>query len=189
MAAWSVEDLAQAESGPSRVAREWVEAIKAQRSDQVWRLMDPDFRLVMAQRWIMHNPEVLQDPTVSGLDRDAFAHDLASEYPTHPLWPHCGRVMLREITQACGGLEQERLGIGVRPRPIALDLELVRLFPLAELDRDESGQYYFAAGAQAINLSIILRHRESVWLAAGMGEYLYHPGWPPQPEKVVVSED
>jgi hypothetical protein len=189
MAGWSLQDIAQAESGPGRVAREWVEAIKAQRPDQVWRLMDPDFRLVMAQRWIIHNQEVLQDPTVLGLDRDTFAHELALERPTHPLWLHCGRVMLHEITQACGGLEQERLGIGVRPRPIALNLELVRLFPLDEVDRDEAGEYYFAAGAQVINLSVILRHRESRWLAAGLGEHLYHPGWPPQPEKVVLPED
>ena len=155
MAGWSLEELAQAESGPGRTALEWVEAVKAQETDRVWRLMDPDFRLVNVQGWITHNEEVLRDPAVGGLDRETFAHELASEHPTHPLWRHCARVTLREITQACGGFERRELGIGARTRPIGPDLELVRMFPLDEMDQDETGQHYFASGASVVVLSIL----------------------------------
>jgi hypothetical protein len=189
MAGWSLQELAQAESGPGRSAWEWLEAVRAQAPDGAWRLMDPDFRLVMAQGWIIHNEDVLRDPTVSGLDRDTFARELSLEQPTHPLWPHFAKVMLREITRTLGGLELENLGIAMRPRLIGADLELVRLLPLDELDRDEDGQYYFAPGAQVIGLSVILRHREPRWLVAGIGEFLYHPGWPPRFERVVRSDD
>jgi hypothetical protein len=180
---------AQANLGPDQTASEWLEAIRAQAPDWVWRLMDSEFRLVMAQRWITHNEEVLEHPTVSGLDRDTFARELSSEDPTHPLWPHCARVTLREITQACGGLENEDLAPGSRPRPIAPELELVRLFRVQDLDRDETGQYFFAPGAQAMALTVIVRHGESGWLVAGIGEYLYQPGWPPQSERVAQPED
>jgi hypothetical protein len=116
--------------GPDQTALAWLEAIRAQDPERLWRLMDPDFRRVNAQAWITMNPEALAHPTVTGLDRDAFAVELSSEEPTHPLWPQFARVMLREVTQASGGLEQENLGIGSRPWLIAPDLELVRFFPL-----------------------------------------------------------
>jgi hypothetical protein len=179
----------QENPAPDQTASEWLEAIRSQAPDRVWRLMDPEFRLVMAQRWITHNEEVLEHPTVSGLDRDAFARELTSEAPTHPLWIHCARVALREITQACGGLENEDLAPGSRPRPIAPEIELVRLFRLQDLDRDETGQYYFAPDAQAMALTVIVRQRESGWLVAGIGEYLYYPGWPPRSERVALPED
>jgi hypothetical protein len=76
---------ARGTSGPDQRAWEWLEAIRAQASDRVWRLMEPDFRLVMAQGWITHNEEALEHPTVSGLDRDTFARELSSEDPAHPL--------------------------------------------------------------------------------------------------------
>jgi|SRR6266487_3573051 len=189
MAGWSLEELAQADSGPGRTAWELVEAIKAQAPDRVWRLMDRDFRLVMVQLWIIHNQDVLQDPAAAGLDRVIFAHELALEHPTHPLWPHCARVTLREITQTCGGFEHRELGTGARPRPISPDLELVRLFPLDEMYQDETGQHYFAPGAAVIALSIICRHREARWLVAGLGEFLGSPGWPPRFERVVQPSD
>lgn len=189
MAGWSLEELAQAESGPGRAAVEWLEAVNAQAADRVWRLMDPDFRLVMVQAWINENETVLPDPAVGGLDREDFARALASERPTHPLWPHCASVTLREITQACGGFEQRELGIGARPRPIGPDLELVRLFPLDEMGRDEQGQHYFAPGTSVLTLSIICRRREARWLVAGIGAFLGYPGWPPRFEQVVQPDD
>lgn len=180
---------AQGTPGPDQTAWAWIEAIRAQDAERVWRLMEPAFRLVMVQGWITHNPEALEHQTVVGLGRDAFARELSMEKPTHPLWPHCARVSLREITQACGGLEQKDIRPGTRPRPIGPDLELVRFFPVDELDQDEAGQYYFAPGARAHTLSVILRHRESGWLVAGIGDHLGHPGWPPRFERVVLPED
>jgi hypothetical protein len=151
--------------------------------------MDPDFRLVMAQGWISRNPEALQHPTAASLDRDTLARELATERPTHLLWEHCRRVSLREITQACGGLERKDIRPGTRTRPIAPEFELVRLFPVDELNQDEAGQYYFAPGAVAHTLSVVLRHRESTWLVAGIGDFLGYPGWPPRFERVVEPED
>ena len=37
-----------------------------------------------------------------------------------------------------------------------------------ELDQDEAGEHWFAPGASAVTLSVILRHREAAWLVAGM---------------------
>lgn len=162
---------------------------QSQAPDTAWRLMDPDFRLIMAQLWIAHNEDVLRDPTVSGLDRDTFARELSLEHPAHPLWPHCARVTLREITRTFGGLERRDLEIGMRPRLVGADLELVWFFPLDELVRDEAGQHWFPPGAWAITLSVIMRRRESRWLVAGLGDFLGHPGWPPQFERVVQPDD
>jgi len=56
----------------------------------------PPQQRVNAQAWITMNPEALAHPTVTGLDRDAFAVELSSDEPTHPLWP--------QFAQASGGL-------------------------------------------------------------------------------------
>jgi hypothetical protein len=156
----------QGTSGPDQRAWEWLESIRAQDTRRVWRLMEPDFRLVMAQGWITHNPEALDHPTVAGLDQNAFARELATEESTHPLWRHCARVSLREITQAYDGLEQRDLRIGTRTRLIGPDLELVRFFPVDELDQDEDGQYYLAPGKWAHSFSVLLRHGEPGWQVA-----------------------
>jgi len=180
---------AEGTPGPDQTAWAWLEAIRAQDPERLWRLMDPDFRLVNAQGWITMNPEALGHPTVARLDRDTFARELSLENPSHPLWPQFAKVMLREVTQACGGFEHKDLRIGSRPRLIAPELELVRLFPVDELDQDATGQYYFAPGASAVTLSVILRHRGAAWLVAGMGDSIGYPGWPPRFERVVQPDD
>lgn len=185
----SEDEAPQEDPIPGKVAWEWLEAIKAQDRDHVWRLMDPDFRLAMAQYWIVHNEEVLREPSVIDLGRDTFARELSREAPIHQLWEHCGRVSLREITDTCGGLVHEDLLIGTRPRVIGPDLELIRFFPKSEMWQDEDGNYYFAPGQAVMGISVIVRYRDPRWLIASIGDRLYRPGWPPKPERVVWPED
>jgi hypothetical protein len=53
-------------------------------------------------------------------------------------------VSLRELRNSFGGLDISQLGPGTRPRPLGPDLELVRLFYLPDLDKDDAGNYVFA---------------------------------------------
>jgi len=185
----SPEELAQAAFEPNQFALRWVQAVVDDRAEMVWPQMTPDFRLSLAQWWLIHNPEALNDPSATSLDRDELVRLLAAEKPEHILFRHLARVSLRELRNGFGGLDVSQLGPGTRPRPIGPDLELVRLFCLPDLDKDDAGNYVFAAGTAARTVSVLVERREQGWAVAGVGESLLRPGWPPTYERVVQIGD
>lgn len=185
----SPEELAQAAFGPNQFALQWVQAVADDRAEMVWPQMTPDFRLSLAQWWLVHNPEALNDPSAASLDRDELVPLLAAAKPEHILFRHLARVSLRELRNGFGGLDISKLGPGTRPRPIGPGLELVRLFYLPDLDKDDAGNYVFAAGAAARTVSVLVERRERGWAVAGVGESLLRPGWPPTYERVVQIGD
>jgi hypothetical protein len=183
------EELSQAAFGPNHFALEWVRCVVDHRTDTVWSQMTPDFRLSLVQLWLAHNPDALNDPSAYSLDRDELARRLASQEPEHPLFQHLARVSLRELNNSFSGLDIGQIGPGARPRPIGPDLELVRLFYLPDLDRDDHGNYVFASGATAGAASVLVERAGSGWAVAGVGEWLLRPGWPPTHERVAQSDD
>jgi hypothetical protein len=65
----------------------------------------------------------------------------------------------------------------------------VRLFYLPDLERDDTGNYVFAAGAIARALSILVTRTAAGWAVAGVGDGLLRPGWPPTYERIVQADD
>jgi hypothetical protein len=185
----SPEELAQAMSGTNDFALRWIQAAGHDRTEAVWPHMTSDFRLAMAQGWLSFNPKALDHPSATTLGRDELARRMATETPRHELFPHLARVSLREIRNSYGDLDTDQLGPGMRPRPMGPDLELVRLFYLPDLDRDDAGNYVFAPEALARVASVLLRRTAPGWAVAGVGDGILHPGWPPTYERLVQAND
>lgn len=173
------EEAMQAISGLGGSAFAWIAALHEHEDEQVWRGLDHEFRLVLAQQWILDNPAVLSDPAVDGIERDTFAAELAKEQPTHPLWHHCLRVSMRAIRSGTCGAEERELGFGLRPRLAGLDLEVVHLKVIDDLPTDEHGVRYHPPGTYVMTLVLPMRHRDGMWRVVGIGERLPVPGWPP----------
>ena len=182
-------ELAQVDSDPNQFALQWVQAVTGNRAEEVWQQMTPDYRLSLVQWWLTHNPEALNDPSAASLDRDELAQCLAVEKPEHVLFRHVARVSLRELRNSFGGVDISEIAPGTRPRPVGADLELVRLFYLPDLERDDAGNYVFAAGASARVLSILVNRAAAGWAVAGVGEGLLRTGWPPAYERIVQADD
>ena len=185
----SPEDLAQVDSGPNQFALQWVQAVADNHAEDVWRQMTADYRLSLVQWWLTHNPEALNDPSAVSLDRDELAQCLAVEEPEHILFRHVARVSLRELRNTFGGVDISEIAPGTRPRPVGVELELVRLFYLPDLDRSDAGNYVFAAGTTARALSVLVNRTTAGWAVAGVGEGLLRPGWPPTYERIVQAGD
>lgn len=167
----------------------WVQAIRQDRFESVWAAMTDDFRLVCVQDWIMSNPSVMSAPQVAGT-RDELAAELAGVSPTHPLWVYAKRVSERTVRSATTDVVGDReLGSASRPRPIAPDLELIRLIPLDQLDVDEDGVHLWQPGQAVENVTLLLQQSPDGWRVAGAGDRLPRPGWPPDFETVVSPSD
>ncbi len=183
------EELAMAQSGLPILALQWVDAVRQGDVNMVWEMADPQFRLGLVQMWIWHNREAVdQDIRREGISREELVNELAGASPRHPLWVHCARVSMRNISEASGDLDRE-LGPGTRPRPIGPGLELVRLFPLDKLPVDEHGYRSFPPGMSVETLTLIMRFVDDQWMVAGLGDHLVQPGWPPTLERVSTGSD
>jgi hypothetical protein len=183
------EELAEVATGPSRFAREWVGAVLADDVDRAWIMMSEELRLALAQMWIFHNPGVVLDPRVRGLDLDGLAERLLRADPNDGLFINMRAVEIRTIRQGLGVASLDQLGTGSRLRPIGVDLELVRLFLIADLDVDDRGNNFLAPGASAKGVSVIVSSAEGEREIAGVGDSLLHPGWPPVWEQIINPED
>ncbi len=184
------EELAMAQSGLPALALAWVGAVRRGDIDSVWLMTDPQFRLGLAQMWIWHNRDAVdQDLHREGISRDELAEQLvATDTPRHPLWVHCARVSMRTISKAAGDLDGE-LASGTRPRPVGPGLELIRLFPLDRMPADEHGNRIFPPGMSVEALSLVMRLADDQWKVAGIGHHLLQPGWPPTFEEVATGSD
>ncbi|MBC6456370.1 hypothetical protein [Actinomadura sp. HBU206391] len=97
-----------AESGLPALAFAIVDVLRRGAIDELWRTVDPQFRLALAQMWIWRNRDALDDELrAEGISQDNLAAELAEASPQHPLWAQCARVTLRTILQAVGDLDQE----------------------------------------------------------------------------------
>lgn len=181
------ETVAAAEVNQAGLA--WTERARVGDVEALWAGLDHEFRLAFAQTWILANPAILDDPLVTG-SRDDFAAELAGDAPAHPLWPHLAAVAKRDLTSGwLPAIRDRELGTGSRPRPVAPDLELVRVIPLDQLTSDESGFHIFADGQTVECLTLVMRHRADGWRVAGIDHAVLTPGWPPQQQVVAGPAD
>ena len=104
--------------------------------------MTPDYRLSLVQ--LAGQLRILRPWTTQ-------AQSPLTETSWHNVWPRrsrsttysptFSRVSVCGLRRSFGGVDVSELGPGTRPRPVALDLELVRLFHLPDLEKDDSGNY------------------------------------------------
>ncbi|MFC9840363.1 putative toxin-antitoxin system toxin component, PIN family [Rhodococcus sp. NPDC127530] len=86
----------------------------------VWPNVDPDFRAVLAWRWVQDNHYQM---TVDGWDGEAVAAALAQPVPEHPLWVHFERVHVRSFRALLP--DPATWGIGTGTRMVAPGVEVL----------------------------------------------------------------
>jgi hypothetical protein len=95
----------------------------------VWPTVDPDFRAVLAWRWVQDNHYQM---TVDGWDGEAVAADLAVPVPDHPLWVHFERVHVRSFRAMLP--DPATWGIGTGTRIVAPGVEVLYVHEMSTLD-------------------------------------------------------
>jgi hypothetical protein len=164
-----------ADGGPLVAARRWLTTVLTARDlDTAWLAVDPDLRLVLAQRWLWTNRADVDLPVD---ELEEVASELTVDFPTHELWPSFGETILDDLGSSWPWLDLDTLGAASRPRMVAIDYELVLLAP------SEAGASIVDLGetnAPEETLELLMHHVDDQWLVAGIGsEELPRPGWPP----------
>lgn len=166
------EELAAhfAPGGPARVVDDWIRAVfLAGDMAAAWRLMDPIFRLVVAQAWLWANRT---DLSVREASLEETASALSEVDSTHPLWPSFAATELDEFREL--ELDFESWGFASRPRPVAPDYELVYLV------RTGSTETVIIAEPTPVRIHpFLVHHAAGRWWMAGFGPAPMEPGWPP----------
>jgi hypothetical protein len=164
-----------ADGGPLMAARRWLTAVLTVRDlDAAWIGVDPELRLVLAQRWLWTSRNEL-DLSLDELEE--MAPQLAADDPTNELWPAFSETVLDDLGSSWPWLDLDSLGAAGRPRMVAIGYELVLLAPS---DADGSLVKLSAPSALDETLELLMHHVDGQWLVAGIGsEQLPAPVWPP----------
>ncbi|NNN38140.1 toll/interleukin-1 receptor domain-containing protein [Streptomyces sp. S3(2020)] len=154
---------------PEDAARDWQVDLYLGNVREVWRRLDPDLRLALAQDWVLANSG---HPEVRGHDRDELADALAEERAGHPLAGALleGRVaVLREHYAA---VNPASWGPVANPRRIGVDHAIV------EMGSSSGG------GSPSPERSLLMRKVGRAWLVANFRAAYVIPGWPPRQEEI-----
>ncbi|MFG1777885.1 SEFIR domain-containing protein [Micromonospora sp. NPDC049048] len=151
-------------------AHRWLEAVKDGRMEDVWKGLDRQTRLVLAQAWILANE---RHPRLRGVDREEVAQDLSLPEPQHWLREDFFSTQLNEFQVAYAGYDPDTWGAAERPRPFELDYEVVLL---TEVGGDP---FVWQPNTQVSGIVLILRWQVGEWRVAGFGLEIPIPGWPP----------
>ncbi|KAF0964912.1 PIN domain-containing protein [Rhodococcus sp. T7] len=95
----------------------------------VWPNVDPDFRAVLAWRWVQANHDQM---TVDGWDGEAVSAALAGPVPDHPLWVHFERVHVRSFRTMLP--DPATWGIGSATRMVAPGVEALYVLDTSMLE-------------------------------------------------------
>ncbi|MFC7863695.1 TIR domain-containing protein [Streptomyces murinus] len=163
------------EGGPVDTVTKWLVNVKRGKRRDVWRALTREFRLCLAQDWIIANEE---HPNLIPCDRDELAEALAAKNPIHPLGKHCLKSKLRVFQDHYRRWNIDGWGAAGNPRRIGLDYELIVIAPADEgilvTRNDESLPVY----------AILMRKIGFDWLVANLGPAYPIPGWPPTVEEI-----
>ena len=157
----------------------WAKAVQASDAPAVWRSSSADLRLVLAQLWLAADSRLLGEAGASG-DRDALARLLADPgAPDGRLRRACMRASTLRMRSAFGGYADADLVVAARARLVEPGLMLVRLF-----GQDAPYGGHVAPSEHAEALLVLCTMGEGGWCAAGIGDRLLLPGWPPVRRRV-----
>jgi predicted nucleic acid-binding protein len=95
----------------------------------VWPNVDPDFRSVLAWRWVRDNHYQM---TVDGWEGEAVAAALAGPVPEHPLWVHFERVHVRSFRAMLP--DPATWGIGTGTRIVGPGVEVLYVHEMSTLE-------------------------------------------------------
>ncbi|MDV6244739.1 PIN domain-containing protein [Rhodococcus opacus] len=95
----------------------------------VWPNVDPDFRAVLAWRWVQDNHYQM---TIDGWEGEAVASALAVPAPEHPLWVHFERVHVRSFRAMLP--DPARWGIGTGTRIVGPGVEVLYVHEMSTLE-------------------------------------------------------
>ncbi|MFF1293232.1 MULTISPECIES: TIR domain-containing protein [unclassified Streptomyces] len=151
---------------PEDAARDWQIDLYLGNAREVWRRLDPDLRLALAQDWITANSA---NPEIRGHDRDELANALAEERPRHALSELLleGRVeVLRDHFAAVNPSSWGPVGT---PRQVGPDHTIVEMGP---------------SDGSSPERSLLMRRVGRDWLVANFRAAYVIPGWPPRQEEI-----
>ena len=178
-------DYGGANTVVATMAMDWIGLLLAGDMATAWERLDDEFRLAIVQGFIVRMQGLPPEQ-----DLDELANELAVERPDHRLWLRLRTSIHEELMNALPGIADEPLHAGQRPRPLAPDLELVRLFPESELQQDPAtGRLFFGQNQWARVYSVIMRQTSDGWRVGGIGEHLLSPGWPPTSHRIARFDD
>lgn len=138
---------------------------------EAWPQLHRDLRLAWVQAWQIANAAALH---AHGWDLEPAADALTADDPSeHELWEHFAHVTMRDIAR--WELDPERLGVGATPRPVALNIEEVHIYPVAP----ESMEHAPDEALPVVQGLMILDGDD--WLLLNIGSTnIPVPGYPPQ---------
>ena len=164
-----------ADDGPVMTAFRWLEMVIHEDDFRaIWRGLDADFRLVIAQAWLWANRD---HPDVVGYDLEGAGHVLASIDEQHDLRDAFASAQLGEFRAAWTFVDTTMLGGASRPRIVAPDYEAVILAPT------EGVPIYADTPTEIADALRFLMHcSHGRWLVAGFQtDDIPNPTWPPRP--------
>ena len=136
-----------------------------------WPAVDPSLQLCWAQSWLDLNRV---DIAADGYDLDEVALAFTDDPPSHPLWRHFSRVLLRDL-HGVADLDPDTWGIGGNARLLAVDIELLYL-------QDKTGLEVgvWQPGQERFVVPVVMRLTDTQWRVLNFGsETIPTPGWPP----------
>jgi hypothetical protein len=138
---------------------------------RAWPLVHPQLRLCWVQWWATANEIALWQ---EGYELVKISPALASSgAKEHPLWADFERVLLRDFRKAYP-LDLTTSGIGVAPRVIALDTEL--LYVHAEIPPGGAWE----AGADSLAYPMVMQLNDNRWFVLNWAsDVIPTPGYPP----------
>ena len=156
--------------GPVVVVADWIGAVFGDLDLRVaWRLMDPSYRLALAQAWLWANRA---HPSHRGIDLDEAAAGISAAESRHPLWPPFEDSQMKEFLEL--EITFDGWGFASRPRPVAPDYELVKFLHTGTAD-----EVFVTEPTQMMGHLFLMHHVAGRWQMAGFGSSPLEPGWPP----------
>jgi len=136
-----------------------------------WPAVDLTLRLCWAQAWLGLNRA---QAAADGYDLHEVAVALTDDAPSHPLWRHFSRVLLRDL-HGVANVDPNTWGIGANVRVVDVDTEVLYLQDMTGL---EGGVWQ--PGQERSVLPIVMRLAHGQWRVLNFGsETVPIPGWPP----------
>ncbi|MGQ5692415.1 toll/interleukin-1 receptor domain-containing protein [Rhodococcus erythropolis] len=164
-------------NSPGAFARKWLGAINSGDFPFAWQAMDKDFRMVLAQDWILANQE---HPNISALDREELAAELRRPDPTHELAQHFLFSQFTKLTSFAKTFD-DSWGQAEKPRRYGLDFEVVIFTPT------DGDILIWEPSSRIEGKTLVIRRRFGEWKIANTFPAVPIPGWPPKHEEITAE--
>lgn len=153
---------------PEDAARDWQVDLYLGNVREVWKRLDRDLRLALAQDWVIANSG---HPEVRGHDREELANALAEERPRHALSELLLEGRVEVLRGHYAAVNPSSWGPAGNPRRIGLDHAIVEM---ASSD----------GGSPSPERSLLMRRVGREWFVANFRAAYVIPGWPPRQEEI-----